>query len=189
MPAGRSGGGGISTLACMRVTNPRGDSGVPVGTLTLVCLIRGLQTPGYSCGVVSPLCLRRGMPCRTFPALTCRRSVTRVEWLRHSCLTAGVYHTWSGFAALTCRRGGGADACGTARVPGCGVSPLACPRVTNPRGDSGVPIGTLTLVCLIRGLQPPGYSCGVVSPLCLRREGGYLRGGRVERGCLWCGVA
>ncbi len=52
------------------------------------------------------------------------------------------------------------------------------PRVANPREMCGVPIGTLTLSCLIRGLQPPGYSCGVVSPLlpdgvrgCLRGEG------------------
>ncbi len=52
--AGRT--GWVRTCGGVRGSQgPSGYSGVPIGTLTLACLIRGLQTPGYSCGAASPL--------------------------------------------------------------------------------------------------------------------------------------
>ncbi len=144
--------------------------GVPIGTLPWSGLIRGLQTLGYSCGVASPLCLRRA---------TCPLR----KWLRHYALRVGVPCRgggclWSAWLAWTW--------CG--RVPA-GVSEGR----EGPREWCGVPIGTLPWSGLIRGLQTLGYSCGVASPLCLRRATcplwGWLRhsasgGWRV---CLWSG--
>ncbi len=97
--------------------------------------VRGLQTLGYSCGVASPLCLRR-VACPLW------------GWLSHSGLRwcASALRAW-----LACAQ--------------CGVSPQVCPRVTNPREWCGVPVGTLPWSGYIRGLQTLGYSCGVVSPL------------------------
>ncbi len=170
--------------------------GVPVGTLTLACLIRGLQTLGYSCGVVSPLCLRRdASACRVRDVLagvsggykpsgdvwsTCRHS--------HACLpnprvTNPRLLVWSGFTTLP----DGVRGCLR-----CGMSSLACPGVTNPREMCGVPVGTLTLACLIRGLQTLGYSCGVVSPLCLPAgcvSAGLSEGRRDSRLLVWSGFA
>ncbi len=93
-------------------------------------------------------------------------SVTLVEWLRHSCLLRVG-------CPLRCGRG----------WRGCGVSPPACPRVTNPRVMCGVPVGTLTWSGLIRGSQGPSatlvewlrHSClaGVERPCGVR---GYVRG-------------
>ncbi len=121
--------------------DPRGYSGVPIGTLPSSVSIRGLQTLGYSCGVVSPLCLRRvGVPCGLRLPLV---------WWRVSLLVG----VWRGVAR--CRR---------VRVPA-GVSE-GC---EDPRGMCGVPIGTLLSSVSIRGLQTLGYSCGVASPLCLLR--------------------
>ncbi len=69
---------------------PREWCGVPIGTLPWSGLIRGLQTLGYSCGVASPLCLRRA----TCPLW---------GWLRHSASGGWRVCLWSGFTAL---RGG-----------------------------------------------------------------------------------
>ncbi len=125
MPAGRSGGCGVSPQACPRVTNPRGYSGVPIGTLTLwSASFRGLQTLGYSCGVVSPLCLRReadacgaewrgrgaGWPRRLVRGLKPSEysgvPVGTLTWLRrHPGVTNPRLLLWSGFTTLACGRG------------------------------------------------------------------------------------
>ncbi len=106
--------------------DPREWCGVPIGTLPSSGSIRGLQTLGYSCGVASPLCLRR-VECAC---------VVRLP------LAGGVSACWWGYGVVW--RGAG----------GC-VSPLSCPRVARTLGDIVEYLSALSLrPCLSEGYKP-----------------------------------
>ncbi len=122
-------GGGKADRGERYVRRTRGVA-APQGRVG-ACVVRGLQTLGRCVEYLSALSLLVSLSGGLHPP------VTRVEQLRRSCLTAGVYHTWSGFAALTCRRGGGGCLRGgvaDAGAGGCGVFPPACPRVARTLG-------------------------------------------------------